>query len=264
MKKSLFVIMLLLLQGCATPFQQYYHDLTGGTDYMHACIVSEGEPNITHSIDSAADTQRMLEEGYFLIGYSSFNAPNAFLWDLTAKAKQVKAGVVLYYKQYTNTVTGSYQVTSPTTETSTTTMNGSVFGSGGFGTYSGTANTTTTGTTTTNVPYSINRYEYLATYWIKKKMPVLGIQCIELPTEIRQKIGSNKGLLVIAVVKESPAFHADILKGDVIKKIGDIEPYDIKTLPDITEKYAGQKVQIELIRDGKEIHKDIQFNQTPE
>ncbi len=144
------------------------------------------------------------------------------------------------------------------------TMNGSIFGSGGYGTYSGTANTTTTGTTTTSVPYSINRYEYLATYWIKAKTPVLGIRCNDLPTEIRQKIGSNKGLLVIAVVKESPAFYADILKGDVIKKVGEIETYDKNTLPNVIEKYAGQKVQIELIRDGKEIHKDVQLNQNPE
>ncbi len=123
MKKSLFLIMVLLLQGCAAPFQQYYHDMTGGTDYIHTSIISEGKPNLIKSNDPAVDIQNMLEEGYFLIGYSSFNAPNAYSWDLNMQAKKVKASTVLYYKQYSNTVTGSYLLRLPTTETSTTTMN---------------------------------------------------------------------------------------------------------------------------------------------
>jgi len=49
------------------------------------------------------------------------------------------------------------------------------------------------------------------------KPPIFGTHIKDLTPEIRQQIGSNKGMLVYAVIKGSPAFEADILKGDVLK-----------------------------------------------
>jgi len=94
---------------------------------------------------------------------------------------------------------------------------GSAYGYGGYASYSGTAYTTTYGSKTTYIPYTVHRSDYLATYWIKMKPPIFGTHIKDLTPEIRQQIGSNKGMLVYAVIKGSPAFEADILKGDVLK-----------------------------------------------
>jgi C-terminal processing protease CtpA/Prc len=65
---------------------------------------------------------------------------------------------------------------------------------------------------------------------------------------------------VYAVIKDSPAFRADILKGDILRKIGDIDIYDLKNFQQVMVQYAGQKVHVEILRDGQAIKKDIQLN----
>ena len=51
----------------------------------------------------------------------------------------------------------------------------------------------------------INRNRYIAIYYIKTKAPIFGVYILDLSLEVRQKIGSNKGVIVNVVVKDSPA-----------------------------------------------------------
>ena len=81
----------------------------------------------------------------------------------------------------------------------------------------------------------------------------------ELSAELKQKIGSNKGVVVTAVVKGSPAFDADILRGDILKQIGNHEISDPKMFGEATGRYAGKKVMVTLLRDAKEFTKEILF-----
>jgi len=74
-------------------------------------------------------------------------------------------------------------------------------------------------------------------------------------------IGSNKGVVVIAVVKGSPAFAADILRGDILKRIGDQEILGFQTFSEATELYAGKKVTVIFLRDSKEFTREILFNE---
>jgi S1-C subfamily serine protease len=97
----------------------------------------------------------------------------------------------------------------------------------------------------------------------QKFYSVFGFFPKELTTDLRQKIGSNKGMLVFAVRKGSPAFQADILAGDIVKKIGDIEMIDLKSVDDAAGVNACKQVTILLLRDGKEITKEIQCDSLP-
>ena len=97
----------------------------------------------------------------------------------------------------------------------------------------------------------------------QKFYEVFGFHPKELTKDIRQKIGSDKGMVVVAVRKGSPAFQADILAGDIVKKIGDIEMTDLKSVDDAAGMHACQKVTILLLRDGKEITKEIQCDSLP-
>jgi S1-C subfamily serine protease len=92
------------------------------------------------------------------------------------------------------------------------------------------------------------------------KPAIFGLSVRELNNEQRKELNSNIGVIVSSVVKGSPAYLADFLKGDIIKKIGDIDLYDAKSYDSSLQKYEGQKVNVIYVRDGKEMEKEIQFN----
>jgi len=267
MRKGLIVIGLLLLSGCAAmnPFCQFYQDKTGGIDISKHpnVILPAGEPKIHSGGDVDADLQKMLEDGYELLGFASFNSGNVSKSQMIAQAKQVKAEVVVFYSKYTNTILGSTPLTLPDNQTVTGFTSGNIYGGRGSVSYSGSSTSTIYGTKTTYIPYSQNRYDYFASFWIKLKKPIFGAVSNNLPSKLREKIGSNKGVLVIAVRKGSPAFMADVLKGDILRKINDTEIVDAKTLSELLPKFAGQTVSIELLRDDESITKQIKLN-TPE
>ena len=62
------------------------------------------------------------------------------------------------------------------------------------------------------------------------------------------KAEAVKGLTIIAVIKESPAAKASILRGDNLLKIGELtldKPDDLFTA---VKRYAGQSVPVEVKR----------------
>jgi hypothetical protein len=234
-------------------------------------IFTAEEPRVFYGVNPEADALKMVEDGYALIGYSSFIGRKFNENQAVDQARQLKASVVIVYSKYFDTKSGIQPLVLPDVKTSfssgQTTAYGSVFGSGGYASGSanayGTGTTTTFGTKTIYAPYSIDRFEQGATYWVKVKESILGALATDLPPELRQKIGSNKGVLVIAVGKGTPAFSADILKGDVIKKINNIEILDQKHYVVTIFKNANKKNNITLLRNGKEIVKEIHLNPTP-
>ncbi len=257
------LLSVVLLQGCIStnPFAKFYYDQTGGADLSISphVVSSSGKPQIYRGSDQEQDSLKMCENGYLLIGYSSFNAGNVKEKGAIKQAKKIHAAVVILYSTHTGTISGSMPLTLPNTQMSSTSLQGNIYGSGGSTSYSGNAYTTTYGTTTTYVPYTVHRYEYFATYWIKGKPAVFGAYFKDLTPEIRRQIGSNKGALVTAVVKGSPAFEADIFKGDVLKKVGNIAIFDKDSLRNACDKYAGKETDILIIREGKELHKTVKL-----
>jgi S1-C subfamily serine protease len=114
------------------------------------------------------------------------------------------------------------------------------------------------------MPYSVPRFNYLATYWVKHKPSLLGLLVNDLNDEQREQLNSNKGIAVLTVIKDSPAYRADFFICVILIKIGDIDLYDVKSFQSALQKYEGQKVNIIFMRDGKEIEKEIQLNSKPE
>lgn len=275
---TIFLFMILLL-GCAAPFSEFYQDNTGGIDITKSTrfIFSSDEPKLLRGNNSEKDIPRMMEDGFAMIGSSSFNGGNVDVSEAITQAKRVHASVVLVDSEYKDTLSGMTPQSVPDRKTSSTSFygnaseSGSVYSCGnvlGCGSASGTANaningsstTTATGTKTVYVPYHVDRYNYVARYWVKVKQVILGAVTLDLSPEVRQKIGSNKGVIVYAVNKNSPAFVADILKDDILKKIGEKEILDAKSFQDILEQYSGKRVEVLLLREGKEIRKAIRLN----
>jgi len=250
---------LCVFSGCINPYGQFYTDYTGGVNVLENpnIIAPTDKPKLIQGSNIENDETRMLEDGYSLIGVSSFNAANVNQNSATEQAKKVHADTVIVYSQYTETVSGSMPLTVPNTQT--TYHSGNIYGSGGgFANYSGTS--TTYGTQTTYVPYNIRRYDYLATYWVKHNLPRLGIYFEDLTDELRKKVESNKGVYIIAVMKDSPAFNADLLKDDIIRKLNNTEIIDKKHFANLIAENKGQRIELEIFRNEKTIIKQIQLN----
>jgi len=250
-----------LLAGCANPYAQFYTDQTDGEDLAASdrVILSNAPPKVYAGSEPEADSQTMMQNGYVMVGYSHFNAASAEEPQLLAQAKKVHAEIVLTYAEYTNTVSGAVPLTLPNTQTSNTTMTGTAYGSGGFTTMSGTATTTTTGTKTTYIPYNTNRYDFGASYWVKLKPLSLGVYYDDLTPETRRAIGSNKGVYVVTVVNDSPAFMADIFPGDIIKRINGAEVINSEDCSSRIRALAGTTVDLAILRDGEEVTKTVEL-----
>lgn len=253
------IVIATALVGCASPYKEFYRDETGGIDLKSSpiAIMPTAEPVVYRGTHPNVIEKRLLEENHILLGRSSFSAGSVPEEDAIAQAKAVHASAVALYSEYSNTVSGSMPLITP----SSTTSNTYVSGYSGNTPFYGNAATTTRGTQTTYIPFSVDRHHYYASYWIKRKPPVFGAIIDALTPQLRKEIGSNRGVMVVVVIKGSAADKADVLEDDVIKKIGQVEINGPEDYSNALQKSAGQSVDVLLVRGGKNIIKTIQLNQ---
>lgn len=261
MKKFVAVALVVALCGCVNQYARSYQPVVDVAEYAQRprLLPNDGEPKLIKvNIDDAAAIKSFEEEGYVLVGSSTFKASRATEASLIEQAKAVRAHAVLYGKTYAGTKTTMIPVTTPTVQT--TYHDGSVYGAGGgYGTYSGTS--TTRGTSTSYIPLEEDRYEYEATFWVKRRDGGLGI-AINTPTaDIRAKNGTNKGVVVATVFRGSSAFKADIVDGDQIVRIGTADILDVKSANEAMRNYYGRPgVEVELVRNGTRLVKKVDMD----
>lgn len=261
MNRILFLLsFVIVLAGCENPYSKCYQDFTGGKNILQdpKYLISTESPKRINGSSIDKDDKAMMEDGYLMLGVSSFWASDINQNDALKQAKKIHASTVITYCDYKETVSGVAPMTVPTTQTSY--HSGSVYGSGMSANYSGTS--TTYGSRTSYMPYSFNRYDYYASFWTKKKPSRLGVNLQDLTDEIRKKIGSNKGVYVIVVEKGSPAFDSDILSGDVIRRINGQEIIDYKHFHNLLGKTSNSDIELEIFRDGQTIQKKVQLRLT--
>lgn len=218
LKISFIFLFTCLVTACTTNgYKNFYRDQTGGVPLNQLpVIIPTGEPRLVSGSLLDKDIETMQEEGFYLLGYSSFNGPIQDSRDALDFAKTIRAEVVIVYSTYRNSVTSALPVSTPTTHTSYTYPYGT---------------TTTYGTQTSYVPYTVERYDQSATYWVSGKPSIFGLIVKDLSDEKKQEIESNRGVEVDVVIKGSPAFNSDFLKGDVIKSLNGSE------IPDMSAYY---------------------------
>ena len=260
MKKLLCGFAFLCLMGCAANgFEKYYVPRPGVEAQRSRLLPATGPPSVyTYSDTPKEDVLRAQEAGYVQLGTSNFYGPPNTMTntELLTQAKNVGASMVLIHSQYKDTVSGSipYTVANPP-QISTVNTSGTVnaYGTGGYatGNYSGQSTITSPGGTTTyNMPYSVSRNDTVATFWAKQDPTTirLGVIYAPLPAEVRTRLERNTGLIAIGIIQQSPAFRANILRGDVLLKIGGEDVVDPASFDAQLHKFAGQTVKIELMR----------------
>lgn len=101
-------------------------------------------------------------------------------------------------------------------------------------------------------------YKYYASYWAKLPAPLLGVHVIKLvksSNDVDNEGNPTKGtpvdgLKIIAVIKDSPAAKAGLVRGDMLYKIADTTLAKPEELSNLVRKSQGQEVAIEYERGG--------------
>jgi len=109
----------------------------------------------------------------------------------------------------------------------------------------------------TYLPYVVQQNGWLTAYWAKVSPPVFGARVENVRSDIRQQTAGGQGVIVRGVVKDSPAFRHGISEGDIVRKIGDLDVRDVTGFFRAIQMWAGQRVIVEIVRDGAMIQKEI-------
>lgn len=185
------------------------------------------------------DNISMLENGYDMMGSSGFEGGDVPADLALAHGKAIKADVVLVYSKY-----GSAKSASSKME-----MIREAVKSGKALTEKDMAEEPTV-------------YKYYASYWAKLPTPTLGVHVIKLVPKSGNTDQATEvaGLQLLAVIKESPAAKAGLMRGDRLLKLNNVlleKPEDLTTH---VRQLKGQTVTIQFIRDDVEQTATIQLN----
>jgi len=255
-----------LLSGCASGYKKFYTPVGGATP--EAIAASRVSPPPTVPIIERAqpgDHQAILnayaKRGFTMIGSSSFNSGQAESEDGAVRQGQdLLADLVLILSpRYTGSVTSAIPITTPSTSTSYSNATATAYGSRGSVTAYGTGTTTTYGTTTNMVPITIQRSDYGAVYFVKRRFN-LGAYTRDLTDTERQELQTNKGAVVGLVVDGSPAFNADLLVGDVVLSIDGIAVVNTQGFYSQLGERRGKQIALQLRRRGQTLEKNIVLN----
>lgn len=248
----LFSLLTLLIAGCANTRepQEAPVDMNLATDssqdkenpFAKAFVKRElpavalqpdqAGPKVYRGEDQVEDYQRMLENGYDMLGYSEFLAgENVQPALLEQHAKEVHADVALVYTRHAGEVPASVEIQQMREQAKK--------GEKPDPAQAGSKDT----------------YNYYASYWAKLRPPLLGVHVMG-----PAKDSETDGLQVIAVIQDSPAEKAGIQHGDVLKQLGDVALKSPSALTQAAQRYAGQKANVDVQRGQDVLHIPVQLN----
>ncbi len=97
------------------------------------------------------------------------------------------------------------------------------------------------------------------------KKAYLGVQCTDVPDDVRERLGIPEGVYLSEVVDDSPAMNAGLQKGDVITAMGDEEVHYSTVLSRVLlEKDAGTELPITLMRPSGDGYTEMEITVTLE
>jgi hypothetical protein len=262
--RNLVLLLTLALSGCAANGFAKFYTPQAGSEIVSTSPLFLKPPKTpalyTHSDDVKADAKRLAENGYVMIGSSSFFGPSkmANKADAIAQGEKIGAALIMVKTSYKDTLSGSVPLVLPNApQVATVNTSGNIYGNGGSAHYN--SNSTVTmpgGTTTYNMPYNVSRSDVFASYWVQYDPAKihLGARVVPLPDDVRTRLKRNTGAFVFVVMHGTPAFAANVLAGDVIVKINDADVIDATSFPKQIAEYQDQKVNLGIIRDGQPIN----------
>ena len=247
-KRFLLVLILcgLLGWGCqkrVSPFTLTYMDETGGLDFKTSPYFEkpDGYPVVIESFPGniKKDETQLENDGYVLIGRSSFNAQSQHEHGVTQQAKKVGAARALWYNKHTHTETTtgrSLYSSQPKYDSSGTIV--------GFN------------NKYRDETYKTMYFDHGASYWAK-----VSDRVIRLGVAVKDHTqNQQQGMEIVGVRKDSPAAQAGLQKGDILRRIGEVKIYNRGAFLRALKKYAGTITQVVFLQNGEEFTRDIKLN----
>ena len=271
----LALTLLLLATGCVNGFSKFYVPNPRLAATARFFQPYSGTTEVYQSGDMKGDAERLVQRGYSLLGTSDFHGAGKVTREqLLAQAKEVGADIVLSASAFQGTREVAVPIVNYTpgavaTTTSNGTVNANAYASNGasaYGTatYHGYSTTRTSGTVNTQfVPMTVESYSYDASFWRKSIPPTLGVYGNPLPSEMRQALQRNAGVLITIVVDGSPAFRANILVGDVLVGLGGETVESPPQLTDLLDEHGGELVEVTVLRGSTPMKFQVQLNPRP-
>lgn len=257
----------VLVTACVSGYSQFYKPAQGATPETIAALrvaPPSAHPIVERAPPPGSDAPALLDayakRGYVIIGSSSFNSGQTQFED-AAVQQGVKVGadlVLILNPRYTGSNTTAMPLTLPSTTTSYSSGSATAYGRGGSVTAYGSGTTTTYGTTTTMIPITVNRSDYGAAYFVKRKWS-FGALWRDLNDSERQELQSNKGVYVRVVVDNSPAYQADVLPGDIILAVDGHQVMNQQSIADLMHTRSGQSITLSLYRRGTRLEKSVRL-----
>ena len=233
MKKLLGILLLLIasanIYAAENPYEKNYKAQNTGN---LVSLQASPDTKILLSKHKDEDNISMLEDGFDMMGSSGFDAGNVLPELALQHAKAIKADTVLVYKKYgsAKTPVSKMQLIKEAAKKGGGEVDAKDIESA------------------EDAP----QYKYYASYWAKTPAPLLGVHIIKLATrdEETDKVIEKKGLKVLAVIKDSPAAKAGLVRGDTLHKLADIELNKPEELSPLVRQFQGQNVVIDYEREG--------------
>ena len=210
---------------------------TQSNNNLHS-LQKKPDTKIYAGMSKEKDNIRMLEDGYDLMGISSFQGPFVEPNQALKHAQAIEADAVLVYDRKINEMTRSARLRQIHDELKK----------------SKDEKNTVIEVSEADLKDKNSKFEFYATYWAKLPLPILGLHVIKLSTKNSdtKEIQQEKGLKVIAVIKDSPAFKVGIQKGDVVLALNDDNTDSPEEFSKSVFKQQGNKVKIKYTRDDEE------------
>jgi len=261
MKHILIALLVVSCTACVNNYARFY---TPVPDTLPTVIASNrvapppATPLVEHT--SNQDLEPYNRRGYVPIGFSNFWSTNNES-DQGAVDQGRKIGadlVVIVNPIHSGSVTTHVPVTSPTRSTSYTSGSATAYGLGGIATAYGNSTTTTYGSQTSYIPMTLDRYNYSAAYFVKRRY-ILGAMWRDLTNEERAERQSNSGIYITLVVNDTPAFQNDVLAGDILIEMDGVTIYGQQAASDIITRKRGEEVKLTIFRKGQLIEKRLKL-----
>lgn len=252
---TVLAVFLGLAAGCTNPYHENYLSTLDkrNKEELSRILPPSGPPRLVTSGDLKADSLKMRENGYLLVGRAKFRSTMIDETQALDQARKSGAEVVLVNHKYVNSAAESVPIEQwiPGKEIDHNETTVVQDGSATPTVIQKQSSTTVQGEfQTAYVEENMDYYDYAATFWAKAKPSLFGVLVKELDEKTKAMIGSNKGVLVRAVIKGSPAFMADILRDDVILSLGNDMVVDPDQFFDLMMRHQGEEVAVGLYRAG--------------
>ncbi|MCM8774544.1 MAG: M48 family metallopeptidase [Candidatus Omnitrophica bacterium] len=104
------------------------------------------------------------------------------------------------------------------------------------------------------------------THTYKGPQPFLGMVCFNIDSQLKKlyKIENNKGVVVIIVKENSPAYKVGIMPGDVLISINDRKIPDTYTFNRLASNFKiGDLLKIKILRNNTHLDFDLKLDEIP-